>query len=114
MPPISPATSKMLDLTKHTVYPRKQDLDYDYSYQILPITAVFAGSERFDLLEITLSTFFKFNTYPIREIYAINDGFTSPDFQAIKNRYPNITWILTNRRVGQINAIDIVYSYIKT
>jgi hypothetical protein len=32
----------------------------------------------------------------------------------MKQKFPNITWISTNLKVGQLFAIDIAYKFVKT
>ena len=66
------------------------------------------------MLKLTLLSFFKFNTYPLKKIVAVCDGEMSPSWEEVIKTYPNITWIITNVKVGQIAAIDQAYKYIDT
>jgi hypothetical protein len=61
-----------------------------------------------------LISFFKQNTYPIEEIIVVDDDFINEGFNALKHKFPNITWISTNLKVGQLYAIDIAYKFVKT
>jgi hypothetical protein len=54
------------------------------------------------------------NTYPIKEIIVIDDDIINDGFNEIKQKYPNITWVSTNMKVGQLFAIDIAYKFVKT
>ena len=33
---------------------------------------------------------------------------------SVMSKYTNITWIITNEKVGQLAAADIAYSFIRT
>lgn len=66
------------------------------------------------MLKSTLLSFFKFNTYPLKKIVAIYDGKMSPSLEEVVKTYPNITWIMTNVKVGQLAAVDQAYKYIDT
>jgi hypothetical protein len=54
------------------------------------------------------------NTYPLSAVVAIDDDVLNPQFAALVARFPNITWVSTNVKVGQLYAIDLLYSFIKT
>ncbi len=79
------------------------------------ITVVLTSCGRQDLLIRTLDTFFARNTHPIREFIVIEDGNREKN-RALEQRYLHyrIRWMSTDRRVGQIAAIDIAYCLVKT
>ena len=79
------------------------------------IAVVITSCGRQDLLEITLDSFFRQNTCPVRELVVIEDG--SPDLnRELEERYPgrHIKWMATGRYVGQAAAIDMAYQTIET
>lgn len=78
------------------------------------VTAVFTTSGRYEHLYEALSTFFTFNTYPIERVIVVNDGPTNRDLENIAGQYPNVTWIATIEKVGQVAAVDIAYRFVKT
>jgi hypothetical protein len=47
------------------------------------------------------------NTYPTKEIIVVDDDVIFEGFDEMKQKYPNITWVSTNMKVGQLFAIDI-------
>jgi Glycosyl transferase family 2 len=79
------------------------------------VTVVITSCGRQDLLEATLDSFWKHNTFPIRRFIVIEDGDGSKN-QLLREKYYRmpITWLATGHRVGQIMAIDTAYSEIAT
>ena len=78
------------------------------------ITFSLTSCGRPDLLERTLNSFFKYNTYPI-ERYKIIDDSTHPElFEELIEKYPEIEWIFNTERLGQSASIDILYDDIYT
>jgi glycosyltransferase involved in cell wall biosynthesis len=77
------------------------------------VTVVITSRKRYHLLEITLKSFFKFNTYKgIRDIIVVEDGEEIPlDFQ---RKFSNVKFIHTGENVGQTRAVDYAYSFVKT
>ena len=77
------------------------------------VTMVVTSCGRYDLLRRTLSSFFKFNTYPLYDIIVIEDGrlYDIPNDLLLDNR---ISFIATCHRVGQIKAIDQAYKHVNT
>jgi putative alpha-1,2-mannosidase len=64
-------------------------------------------------LKITLDSFFKFNTYPIKEFYIYEDsGLPVP--AELKELYPFIKWFEPANRTGQIVALDTLWQAVKT
>lgn len=77
------------------------------------ITGVLTSCGRPDLLERTLASFFAFNTNPLDRLIVVEDGprdATLGVTQRFRDR--RITWIGTERRAGQIEAIDLAYSLV--
>src|SRR5262249_28677441 len=72
-----------------------------------------AGAGRTDLLQHTLSSFFRYNTYQVRKIIVMEDGRIEHDL-ADHFAAKNIEWRSTTRRIGQIKAIDIAYQVVET
>jgi hypothetical protein len=79
------------------------------------VTVVVTSCGRHDLLERTLDSFLKFNSYPIDTILVIEDGEANASLQlAEKYRSFPFRWLQTGTRVGQIAAIDIAYSQVNS
>jgi len=77
------------------------------------ITFCLTACGRPDLLEITLESFFKYNTYPIKEFMIYEDSGTNCN-KELQQKYKQINWILGTERLGQITALDRMYSQVKT
>ena len=81
------------------------------------ITLIITSCNRASLLKKTLESFVKFNTYPIKETYIIDDSgidgcnnvVVDPFLSAL-----NIKLIYNKQNLGQIQSIDKVYSYVST
>lgn len=77
------------------------------------VTVILTSCGRFDLLRITLDSFFKHNTYDIAEFFIYEDsGLPVP--QELKDDYPVIKWIEVAERTGQIEALDSLWSLVRT
>jgi hypothetical protein len=79
------------------------------------ITMVVTSCGRQDLLETTLDSFMRCNTFPIKEIIVIEDGDGAKNHALMEKycRYP-FKWLATDQRVGQVAAIDIAYQQVRT
>jgi hypothetical protein len=77
------------------------------------VTCILTSCGRFDLLARTLETFFKFNTYDIKEFYIYEDSGT-PVPAELKSLYPFIKWFEPKERTGQIVALDTLWHAVKT
>lgn len=78
------------------------------------ITGVLTSCGRYDLLQRTLESFYRFNTQPLVQLIVVEDGPDIPsEIRKCFSRY-GIEWISTGRRVGQIAAIDYAYSRVTT
>lgn len=78
------------------------------------VTVCLTSCGRPDLLEITLDSFYKFNSYPITEFMVYEDSGTPQINEHLWAKYPNIKWMGVQERRGQIVAIDTMYSLVKT
>lgn len=78
------------------------------------VTVVVTSCNRFDLLDQTLESFFKYNRFPIFHTIIVEDGAEHSIDLESKYRDKNIEWISTGKRVGQIAAIDYAYSRVNT
>lgn len=77
------------------------------------VTCILTSCGRFDLLRITLESFFKHNTYDIAEFLIYEDsGLPVP--QDLKDGYPFIIWDTVTKRTGQITALDHLWEYVDT
>lgn len=89
---------------------------------IKPIDVILTSYNRFDLLEKTLESFFKYNTYPINNFYIYDDfGYINlsdeqkkiyREFE-VKYKY-KVSCILGEQRIGQIKALDLLTSKVET
>jgi hypothetical protein len=80
------------------------------------VTVVITSCNRFDLLEDTLRSFFKFNTYPVENILIIEDSGNAGGLQKAlgKFRYDKFETIVNPEQLGQQKSIDRAYSQIST
>lgn len=66
---------------------------------------------RIDLLDMTLQSFFKLNTYPINKIFITEDSGDIECFNQIKNRWGDRCEVIFNDpKLGQSKSIDLLYS----
>jgi len=79
------------------------------------VTVILTACNRADLLEKTLDSFFKMNTYPLKRFIIIDDGmnFGCNDFVKTKYEFP-IELIYNNPKLFQIKSIDKAYSLVNT
>jgi hypothetical protein len=79
------------------------------------VTVVITTCNRTDLLELTLQSFFKFNTYPIKRVIIVEDSGVKQNFQNVKQLVPCELIIIENdTNIGQIPSIDKAYSLVET
>lgn len=79
------------------------------------VTVVITSCGRTDLLEQTLYSFFKFNTYPITKVIIIEDSGTKQDFRRVQDLVPTELEIIINKEnIGQVRSIDTAYAKVKT
>lgn len=79
------------------------------------VTLVITSCGRTDLLEQTILSFFKFNTYPIEQTIIIEDSGILQDFANVKKIVPTPLEIIINPvNLGQMKSIDLAYSKVKT
>ncbi|EJF11167.1 family 2 glycosyl transferase [Pontibacter sp. BAB1700] len=80
------------------------------------ITVVITSCNRFDLLEATLQSFFKFNTYPVEKVLIIEDSGDGKGLESVlrKFSYDKFETIVNPEQLGQQKSIDKAYSQVKT
>ena len=80
------------------------------------VTVVITSCNRPKLLEATLDSFFKYNTYPIKEIIIIDDSGNKGvnDFVLSRYKYVRFNLLYNDTNIGQVKSIDIAYEYITT
>lgn len=81
------------------------------------VTLIITSCNRNDLLAKTISSFYRFNSYPISKTIIIDDSGLGKelDWDPIKKEITNDFEILCNdRNLGQIASIDLAYSKVKT
>jgi hypothetical protein len=77
------------------------------------ITLVITSCGRLDLLERTIKSFQKFNSYPIEKTIIVDDSGTEWVHRELKERYSDYELILKPHR-GQLACIDAAYSRVNT
>lgn len=80
------------------------------------VTFVLTCCKRFDLLETTLKSFLKYNTYPIEEYIIIEDSPDVDKLKAVLEKFKdiNFTVLYNNPQIGQLPSIDRAYAHVKT
>jgi GT2 family glycosyltransferase len=79
------------------------------------ITLVMTSCGRLNLLQRTLRSFLKFNTYPIAKGIIIEDSGRLDLNASLDIEFPFPVTIIQNQtNLGQIKSIDIAYSHVKT
>lgn len=76
---------------------------------------VVTSCRRIDLLERTLRSFFKFNTYPLKEIIVIEDSDDERIFNILE-MFPDqpIRVIFNKVNIGQLRSVDKAYADVQT
>lgn len=79
------------------------------------VTMVLTCCGRTDLLEITLKSFFRYNTYPIKKLIITEDSGIKQNFDKIRKIVPCELNIIENEtNIGQIASIDKAYARVDT
>lgn len=80
------------------------------------ITFVLTSCNRFDLLEKTIRSFLKFNTYPIHQYIIIEDSPHINQLNKVLDKFQNINFTVLNNtpQLGQLPSIDKAYSQVTT
>ena len=83
------------------------------------VTFVMTACGRPDLMEKTLDSFFKFNTYPIERYIITEDSMDKESFAECerlnREKYGNkLEFIFNERKLGQARSIDLAYSKVET
>ena len=79
----------------------------------MSLSLVITSCGRLNLLDLTIKSFLKFNTYPIDQYLLIDDS-GSPEIHAkIKENYPQFDCIFNEKRIGQIKSIDKIYREVR-
>jgi GT2 family glycosyltransferase len=78
------------------------------------VSVVLTACNRPDLLEKTLDSFFKYNTYPITEFNVIDDSGITICNDHLQEKFPSVTFWYNQTNIGQVASIDRIYSHIKT
>lgn len=74
------------------------------------VSVVLTSCGRLGLLEDTVYSFNKFNTYPISQFIIIDDSGKKEVHREIKSMYPDYELILNEENIGLIPSIDKAYS----
>ena len=86
--------------------------------EINSVTVVLTSCGRVDLLEKTLDSFFKFNTYPIERFIITEDSAQEEVFDAcneLNKKYNNsLEFMFNENKLGQSKSIDKAYSTVAT
>jgi len=77
------------------------------------VTVCITSCGRPKLLEATLGSFVKHNSYPVKEVLICEDSGT-PCNAHLEAKFPHFTWINKPTRKGQLHSVDLLYSAVKT
>lgn len=80
------------------------------------VSLVITSCDRFDLLEQTLKSFFKFNTYKLNQIIIIEDSGFEKKLQKCLNKFSDYKFdvIINKQKLGQLKSIDKAYLHVKS
>ncbi len=80
------------------------------------VTVVITSCKRQDLLERTIDSFLRCNTYPVARFIITEDGATPGINDKLKQKYAAlpILWIEDSQRRGQLACIDDAYARVQT
>lgn len=79
------------------------------------VTLVVTSCGRFDLLKLTLDSFDRFNTAPIREVIITEDSGDEAVHAVIPSSWAGHCTVLVNKpKLGQLASIDLAYSKVST
>ena len=79
------------------------------------VTVVITACGRTDLLEYTLESFFKYNTYPISKMIIVEDSGKPQDFSKCKSYITcPVEFIINETNLGQMKSIDKAYAKVET
>jgi len=78
------------------------------------VTAVFTSFNRLDLLKVTIDTFNKMNTYPLKEVIIIDDSALPSVHKQLKRDYPDYKLILNETNIGLLPSIDKAFAEVTT
>lgn len=82
---------------------------------MVDITLAITSCGRMDLLEKTLISFFRYNTYPIKKTIIVDDSGGEFDAERIGKVIPgDVEFIINDHNIGQIKSIDKLYSKVGT
>jgi len=113
------AENKALEEEKQRQLKEEADKLAEYEANRPKVTFVMTACGRPDLMEKTLDSFFKFNTYPIERYIITEDSMDPEIFKVCKElnykKYNNkLEFIFNERKLGQSKSIDLAYSKVTT
>ncbi|WP_299821849.1 hypothetical protein [uncultured Pontibacter sp.] len=83
--------------------------------QTKKVTFVLTSCGRIDLLKRTMSSFLKFNTYPIEKYFIIEDSGNSHVLEELNDEFGSFCSILFNNpKLGHLGSVDKVYSLVNS
>lgn len=81
------------------------------------VSVVFTSCGRFNLLKKTVGSFLKYNTYPIKKYFVVENS-TYPNsllyLQNIFNSELDTNFIINEINIGQVSSIDKAYSFVNS
>jgi len=78
------------------------------------VTFTITSTNRLDLLEITINSFLKQNSYPIEKYILVEDSGVPEAAETIKKKWPFFEVIANNPKKGQTASIDAMYARVET
>lgn len=78
------------------------------------VSLVITSCNRFDLLEKTIESFLKYNTYPISQYIVIEDSHNRDKLENTLAKFKDIDFVMVNNepQLGQMKSIDKAYSLV--
>ena len=75
---------------------------------------IVSAGRRYNFETKTLNSFFKNNDYPVTKIVSVDDDYINDGLVNLAKKYPNVTFVSANCRMGQLSAIDLSLTLIDT
>lgn len=79
-----------------------------------PVTVIFFSCRRVKILDKSICSFVKVNTYPIVDYIIVNDSGDPAIHKQIEDNYEGATFVFNPENVGLMKSIDLGYQHIKT
>jgi len=78
------------------------------------VTIICTSCNRPDLLEKTLDSFFKYNTYDFKYFHVWDDSGIVGCNKHLEDKFPSVSFWYNETNIGQVSTIDKAYGYVTT